>query len=194
MNLDQANKWLTLAANIGMVVSIALVAFQLKQNTDAIRVQSTYDVIAASSNADVACVGDKQSEAFITGLLRPTELADAQIVQLFCWTDIHVNMALTSWIAYREGRTSPTEWNTAKSYLLPVLDYDAGRILWATYNDWGAMDPLFRKEIDAALAQSNGTSARVWRNMIEGVRRLGRDRPLADAKLQLGDKGTTTPQ
>jgi hypothetical protein len=48
MNLDRVNKWLSLVANAGVVVSIGLVAFQLKQNTDAIRVQSAYDLYALS--------------------------------------------------------------------------------------------------------------------------------------------------
>jgi hypothetical protein len=189
MNLDQVNKWLTLVANVGVVVSIGLVAFQLKQNTDAIRVQSAYDLYATSTTADVACVGDNMSEAMVRGFLRPTELTDAQITQLFCWIDINVNMAMNAWIAVREGRTSSEEWEDAKQFLVAILDYDVGRVLWQSYNEWGALDPSFRKEIDAALAQSDKKSTRVWRTMIEGVRTLGRDQSLEDAISPTDNEG-----
>jgi len=181
----------TLVANVAVVVGLGLVAYQLKGNTDEMRIRSAYDVIATQNDADNACVGDNLSEALITANLRPAEMTDGQVMQLFCWTDIMVNMTLNARIAFQAGRTSVEDWETAKLYLLPVLDYDAGRVMWSTYNQWGSMDPAFRKEIDNALAQSNGTYGRVWRPMVEGVRALGHDRSVIDAKLQRDDPRAT---
>jgi len=87
---------------------------------------------------------------------------------------------------------SPEDWKTAEGFLLSVLDSDANRVIWANYEQTGVIDPEFRKEIGTALKQSNGTSARAWRAMSEGLRALGRNRPLEDATLRTDDTGSTS--
>lgn len=37
MNLEQVNEWLTLVANIGVVVGIVFVGYQIRLTTDAVR-------------------------------------------------------------------------------------------------------------------------------------------------------------
>jgi len=39
MNLDGINRWLTLGANIGVVVGLALLVFELRQNSELVRAQ-----------------------------------------------------------------------------------------------------------------------------------------------------------
>ncbi|NIP23581.1 MAG: hypothetical protein GWN81_05995, partial [Phycisphaerae bacterium] len=41
MNSDQLNRWLTLGANIGVVVGIALLILEINQNTEMMRAQMT---------------------------------------------------------------------------------------------------------------------------------------------------------
>ena len=158
MNLDQLNKWLTLLANLGVLAGIVLVAFQLKENTDATRVQSAYDVNTGYVNFDVACMGDTFAEALVTAYLKPSELTNAQSYQLFCGIDTAISLASNTWIAHREGRASQDDWNTSKTYLVNYLDYDVGRVIWASYKDYG-IDPQFFKEVDAALAQVTNSCA-----------------------------------
>jgi len=39
MNTDNANKWLTLLANVGVVIGLALLIFEIRQNSELVRAQ-----------------------------------------------------------------------------------------------------------------------------------------------------------
>jgi len=55
MKSDQINKWLTLMANIGVIIGLVLVAFELRQNSELMRVQ------IHQARADSAMVSNEQS-------------------------------------------------------------------------------------------------------------------------------------
>lgn len=55
MNFDQFNKWLTLVANIGIIVGLVLVAYELQQNSELMRIQIN------QARADSAMVSNEQS-------------------------------------------------------------------------------------------------------------------------------------
>lgn len=39
MNTDKINKWLTLVANVGVVIGLALLIFEIRQNSELVRAQ-----------------------------------------------------------------------------------------------------------------------------------------------------------
>ena len=56
MNADQINRWLTLAANIGVLVGIVVLIVEIGQNTDLMRaqmVQARADMLAAQYDAQI---------------------------------------------------------------------------------------------------------------------------------------------
>ena len=44
MNLDDLNRWLTLGANVGVLIGLLLLVFELNQNRDMIRAQTRNDI------------------------------------------------------------------------------------------------------------------------------------------------------
>ena len=55
MNTDQINKWMTLAANIGVIFGLALVAYEVQQNSELMRIQIN------QARADSAMVSNEHS-------------------------------------------------------------------------------------------------------------------------------------
>ena len=42
MNVDAANRWITLVANVGVIAGIVFLAFQIRQNNELLSVQASY--------------------------------------------------------------------------------------------------------------------------------------------------------
>ena len=47
MNLDRVNRWLTLGANLGVLAGIVFLAFEIRQNSEALLAGSRQDLLAA---------------------------------------------------------------------------------------------------------------------------------------------------
>ena len=191
MNLDQLNKWLTLVANLGVLAGIVLVAFQLKENTDATRVQSAYALNDTTIGGDIGCMGDTTADAVTTAYFKPQELTEAQVLQTWCYLELGVMAAQTTWFAYRDGRASQETWDAAQGSLLAYMDFGVGRIIWNNIKSGLQFPQEIVDEIDKAFAQGNGSADLRFREIMTDVRKLGRDRAIADAKLQPDDTGTT---
>ena len=88
MNLGQVNKWLTPVANLGLVLGIVLVAFQLERNTEATRVRIEYDHHEANRVGELASMGDAVSDAMTTAILKPSEMTQVQVYQVQCYLDV----------------------------------------------------------------------------------------------------------
>jgi hypothetical protein len=173
MNLDQVNKWLTLVANLGVVAGIVLVAVQLHLNTEAIRLQNAYDLNVGLRSADIALIGDTGAAAYGIALVKPADLTEAQLMQLWSYLDIPGSSALNTWIAYQAGSVSGDDWTSAKSQFISYMNFDAGRIWWK----YAKVDlpPQFAKEIDQALSSSDEHHVeRLVQNMMTDLRQLGR--------------------
>ncbi len=58
MNLDRLNQWLSLGANVGIVVGFILIAVQLNLNTEAIRLQNRLDFNRGFAAGEIAFMGE----------------------------------------------------------------------------------------------------------------------------------------
>ena len=59
MNADRVNRWLTLGANIGVVIGLVLVAYQINQEADLIRVQLFSDATDSRCEFKQAVMGNE---------------------------------------------------------------------------------------------------------------------------------------
>lgn len=94
MNADTANKWLTLAANIGVLIGIVLLLFELRQNTELARVQVTQmrsDSFVqrrwdhADSQYMAPLIAKLQGLGFPRRVVGRDELTDVEVVRLEAW-------------------------------------------------------------------------------------------------------------
>ena len=72
MNLDRLNQWLSLGANVGVVVGFLLIAVQLNLNTEAIRLQNRLDFNRGFTAGEVAFMGETTHIAFANAMLKPS--------------------------------------------------------------------------------------------------------------------------
>lgn len=85
MDSNDVNKWLVLAANIGVLIGIALVVYEIRQNSDLMRVQ------ISQARADAAMESNQQTfeSAYIPTILvtiqQGGELSDEDMVRYVTW-------------------------------------------------------------------------------------------------------------
>lgn len=85
MDANDVNKWLVLAANIGVLLGLALVIYEIRQNSDLMRVQ------ISQARADAAMVSNQQTfeSAYIPTILvaiqQGGELSDEDMIRFVNW-------------------------------------------------------------------------------------------------------------
>ncbi len=79
MKEDRVNRWLTLVANIGLVVGLFLVAFQIKQDADLTKVQLFSDHTNSRREWNQAMMGESPMEVVAKSIERPHQLTLAEL-------------------------------------------------------------------------------------------------------------------
>ena len=85
MKTDRVNSWLTLVANVGIVVGLFLVAFQIKQEADLTKVQLFSDHTNSRREWNQAMMGSDPMSVVAKSIERPHELtlAELQIMDMY---------------------------------------------------------------------------------------------------------------
>jgi len=58
MQLDDLNKWLTLAANVGVLAGIIFLAIELQQNTNMMQAQTRQAITENSNSINIVLTSD----------------------------------------------------------------------------------------------------------------------------------------
>ncbi len=149
MNADFVNRWLTLSANIGVVIGLILLIVELDQNRDMMRAQTRNVVAAEAINlltdiayndqyASVQRRGDAGEE------LSPDEQFQYRL-RTVAWFRFFENVHYQ----YRQGLFDESEFVTAKEAWKMVLKAKATIEIWCGYRH--SISPDARAEVDSLL-------------------------------------------
>jgi hypothetical protein len=111
--VEKLNQWLTLFANLGVLVGIVFLAYELRQTTDTLAAQSILELNLAT-NAEMSLIAGDESMAEIElkakngiGELSPVEL------ERYKWSWFaSFNTYETAYLFYVKGLISEQEYNT----------------------------------------------------------------------------------
>ena len=82
MNLDKVNKWLTLSANVGVLVGIVFLAAELRHNSSAISAQTQDSIADGFIALNLATITDPEiGLTFQKGLCEPEELTHLEAIR-----------------------------------------------------------------------------------------------------------------
>ncbi len=92
MITERFNTWLTLGANIGVIVSLLFLAFEINQSTKATEAAASNSVVDGFNSLNMSVISDPQvARTFIVGLHEPEALSDVEAVQFAMWMRSFVN-------------------------------------------------------------------------------------------------------
>ena len=92
MITERFNTWLTLGANIGVIVTLLFLAFEINQSTKATEAAAINSVVDGFNSLNMSVISDPQvARTFIVGLHEPEALSDVEAVQFAMWMRSFVN-------------------------------------------------------------------------------------------------------
>ena len=161
MSLEQWSYLAQIVASVGVIASLIFVGLQIKHNTGALvrnehnSTMEQWTVLrqAIAQNRDIA-------ELMTTGLSgeRALDVADQlrleQMLQEYAWASFHI------WDRTQRGVFPKGTFEaTAGAFLRGLLTTPRGRTWWHAAKGIGFI-PAFVSDVDAVLAENNGTSPR----------------------------------
>ena len=146
------NSWLTLAANVGVLAGLILVAVQIRQNTRVTKAQMANDWYLADMELELAMMGENPAASWTKAVYSPDELThqDAAIL------DRYFNYGLVQLQRLHqmsEWGMADDRWKDRISYLRWHLGNDVGRRWWAHFKD--GFPPEFATMVDESLGGSD---------------------------------------
>ena len=90
MDSENVNKWLTLGANVGILIGLVLVILEIRQNSDLLRLQFINDGLLIVAQTESPILGDNPADVMMKAMYSPGELtyADFRVIDAYFVTKI----------------------------------------------------------------------------------------------------------
>jgi len=146
----QSTNWKDIAEIIGIaaiVVSLVLVAYELRQATAQSAAEAIYQTNVALDNAYRARAQDsKLAQLIINGHANPSSLNELERDQFAAWLRADLNMAEASWVFYENGLYPEWAFDGTKAGICSRLVTEGGKQYWEDEGQFFASS--FRERID----------------------------------------------
>lgn len=160
--MDKLNQWMTLAANVGVLIGIIFLAYEIRQNTDAVHAQ-TREAILAAGQAELQAV--RSDPDLIDSIVREGALTVEEQVKLYTWLVPALKVREFSWLQRESGVIDDAQWKSELAVTQAILQPPRVRLWWDRVGHKTVSDE-FRKFIDSAIEElppSNG----IYREQME---------------------------
>lgn len=115
MDSDSLNKWLTLAANVGIVIGLILVVVQIRQNSDLVRTQLVADEYALVSALDAQLVGENPAEALMKAMYSPQDMTYADFRINDAYLIVRIDVLHRLYRLGQEGLFGKDDWKNSST-------------------------------------------------------------------------------
>lgn len=128
---DRLSRWLTVGANVGILAGLILVAVQIDQNSELVRMQLVNDGNLASNELWGSIAGEEPLEAIAKSIENPEELTFAEYLVVDSFLFSNMNLLYRNYELAREGIFEEDEWQASVETLAPYFIANKfGRIWW----------------------------------------------------------------
>ena len=114
MDSDRVNRWLTLGANLGVLVGIILLVVELDQNRDLMRSQIRYQVFQDEANNNLSVATDRQLVEVIYRAGNSEELEEVDRIQNHIRLIAYFRIQENIHYQYRQGLFDEQEYEGIK--------------------------------------------------------------------------------
>ena len=130
MKLEKLNRWLTLGANLGVLVGIVFLAYELRQNNKQLELQSYQAWVATNVQINTALTDPELSEIVAIGNVNPTGLSRKSFVAFAMWNMSVMQAAQSTDYLYRSGALDEDLWKAEMSRAAGILSLPGVRQWW----------------------------------------------------------------
>ena len=157
MNAYRLNRWLSLAANFGVLVGVIFLIIELRQNTDALYAESRQSVLAATQQELLVQIDNPDIGLSVH---KSEPLTPEEHVRLSGFLTASLKAREYAWLQYQDGVIDENQWNSEVVVIQVVFDSSRTRLWW---NSLGReyFKGGFRDFVDGLL-ESQPATDRLW--------------------------------
>ena len=170
MDTNRVGHWLTLAANLGVIVGIAFLILEIRQNSNIATAQVRFDYASGWRSIDEQRQDEEFAQVYAKSILSPDELSLREVIQLDGYYTGVTDQMLSAYTASRTGlRSGQFEYvarQVANGYFSNAYGqawWQQSRVMWSNSDDFE-----FRRIMDKAIG---ATSQRGNQEFYEGMQR-----------------------
>ena len=156
MNSQKLSNWLQIAANVGIIAGLVLVAMQLKQNSDLLKTQLLYEESGRFISSEQALYGEEAARVWAKSIENPRDLTleEIRIVDGYLYSTVEQWRA-THMLAQQGLLDDKDEWQLrVKDEAYYFLGNEYGRAWWTVYKEETQItSPELKGLVDQVLAE-----------------------------------------
>ncbi len=162
MNLNKVNQWLTLLANIGVLVGIFFLAIEMRHSGDAVTAQMQDSIADGFIAINMATINDPQlGVTWVIGLNEPDRLSDTEAIRFSMQMRALFNQFIRVHGLYRTGLLEESDWALYAREAATIMSSPGGKLHWAG----NEMNPEFRADIDRYSGQGQNIDLLLGREL-----------------------------
>lgn len=162
--MDIINKWLTLAANAGVVVGIIFLAIEIRGNTQALRSQEIAQDNAFNREFQLLLATDPiLMPVIMKTYYEPSALTFEELHRVTYYLVARADNLRNCFRSYKDGLINEADWDDCRNSAPVYLGGDFSRVWWDYIKSTDYKDDLeFVSEIDEVLDSSNMVTNDQW--------------------------------
>ncbi len=171
--VDKMNSWLTLGANIGILIGLLLVAYQINQATEISLGERQSEGFAVSMDTIAMRLNEELPERMARIMTNSEDITDADLVALDGYLIREYTQALRersmSILGYAN---SPASSASVSKWVLSNLSNESALRWWNHHQDTGLLDtvPELRDQVNTQLLELGPAHALNHRRLISALR------------------------
>lgn len=157
MDSKRAGDWLTLAANFSVIIGIAFLILEIRQNSDIATAQVRLDYAAGWRSIDEQRQNEAFAQVYAKSILRPEELSLSEVIQLDGYYTGVMDQMLSAYTSskagLRSGQFEETAQHVANGYFSNVYAqawWQEVRMMWQISDD-----SEFQNIMDSTIARTS---------------------------------------
>jgi len=157
IKLERLNHWLTLGANIGVVLGLVVLIVEVRQNTLQARASGNYQFLETSSTLNLAVIENTHVASMVRrGNKDYNALDKDEKVQYFFFIGQYYTVYANMYDLWQSGRFSDNAWHSVKKDILVLMSMPGSRYIWETAGK-KSQSPAFVAYVDRLIASGEDT-------------------------------------
>ncbi len=161
--MEKLNQWLTLIANVGVLLGIVFLAFEVQQNTTAIQSQTRATVF--SGVQEELWKNMEYTDVTLNMLATERELSPEEKVRFDAWMMASMKARAFAWLEFESGNFDPVQWETEQIVITLVLGCSRCRDWWKKVGRLG-FSPEFVVLVDNLI---DGAPEIGWAERVQSI-------------------------
>jgi hypothetical protein len=128
MNLEKLSALAELVASIAIVVTLAYLTIQVRQNTDALTAQSRQSVL---NSAQTVLLTSVDHPDVIVAISKPGPLTADENIKLDAYLTASMRSREFSWLQFQSGLIDEEQWQTELAVIRSIMSASRIRLWWA---------------------------------------------------------------